>query len=460
MAAMGAAGAEGGAVSEGDPCDLAIARSETFPNRRVVMISTPTVQGISRIEQAYSESDQRKYNVPCPHCGAFQVLRWAQVKWPEGEPDKAVYECISCRKAIEDHHKPGILQRGQWRAEVVGDGHTAGFWLNGLYSPWNTWARLAKTFLRASKSPERLRVFVNTVLAETWEDPSTEKLEISELMPRREPITEPLPAGIALLTAGIDVQQDRLEAAVYGWGADEECWLIGYYVIRGDTTRPEVWNDLDKLLTRNWKHEFGISLHVNATCIDSGYASGTVYGFCRPRYNRKVYAIKGRAGRYPVWPRKVSHGKDRSLMFLVGVDPCKDWIAPHLRIAQPGPGYMHFPLTVDQTFFEQLGSERVRIRYTHGYAVREWFKAPGARNEALDATCYAYAALQSLVVGGMKLNSYAEKVEAMRKAEGTPTPDKSAQSEGKRDPWYYDHRASGCSNWLGNRGRGWLDRHR
>jgi len=418
MSAMGAAGSEGGSVAEGDPCDLAIARSETFANRRIVMISTPTVKGISRIEQAYSESDQRKFYVPCPHCSQLQTLKWAQVRWPEGHPSEAVYQCEICNGRIEDRHKQQMLERGEWRPESQGNGQTVGFHISGLYSPWTTWAKLAGAFVRASKSPERLRVFVNTVLAESWEEKGAEKIDIEALMVRREPFGAALPAGVALLTCGVDVQADRLEVGLFGWGRDEECWNIAYHILHGDPTRPEVWRQLDEILTGEYLHVYGLKLPIAAACVDSGYASASVYEFCRERLRRRVYAVKGQAGRHPVWPRRASRGKDRSPLFVIGVDGTKEWIAAHLKIIEPGPGYIHFPLSTDQIFFEQLTSETVRVRYSRGFAVREWAKPPGARNEALDITSYAFAALQSLIVGGIRLNAYAEKMDALKPKDG------------------------------------------
>ena len=461
--AMGAAGAEGGSVAEGDPCDLAIARSETFANRKICMISTPTVKGVSRIAAAYKESDKRQYWVPCPHCQGFQTLKWSGVEWPQGKPAEAFYKCELCNGKIEDRHKPAMLERGEWRAESPGEGRAAGFHINALASPWTTWPKLAANFIRASKSPERLRVFINTVLAESWEEPHSEKLDVELLLSRREPFGATLPAGVALLTAGVDVQTDRLEVGVFGWGRDEECWQIQYNIIRGDPMRPEVWRDLDRILTSEFTHEFGAKLLISACCVDSGYATAAVYQFTRDRLRRRVYAIKGQAGRHPVWPRRAGRGKDKSPMFIVGVDPCKDWIASHLRILDPGPGFMHFPMTADRSFFEQLTSETVRVRYSKGFAVREWFKAPGVRNEVLDVACYNFAALQSLHMSGIKLNAHADRMDALRSKELTAAsqdPDEKARLglalNRERNESFLGERTRG---WLGDPGRGgWLNR--
>ncbi len=241
-ASTGAAGTE-----EGDPVDLAIRRTSTFANRQIAMISTPTIAEVSRIEQAYLESDQRKYYVPCPHCGTFQILRWSGVKLADRKPGAALYECERCHGLIADHHKPAMLERGEWRAEAAGDGGTAGFWLNGLYSPSTTWGQLAKDFLRARKSPERMQTFTNTVLAETSQQAGATKTEAHELLARREPYRadEILPVGIVLITAGADLQADRIEMEIVGWGRDEESWSLAYVVLPGDPAERELWDMLD-----------------------------------------------------------------------------------------------------------------------------------------------------------------------------------------------------------------------
>ena len=267
-ASTGAAGTE-----EGDPVDLAIRRTGTFANRQIAMVSTPTIAEVSRIEQAYLESDQRKYYVPCPHCGAFQILRWSGVKWPDRKPGAALYECERCHGPIADHHKPAMLERGEWRAEATGDGDTAGFWLNGLYSPWTTWGQLAKDFMRARKSPERMQTFTNTVLAETFQQAGMMKTEAHELLARREPYRadQILPAGIVLITAGADLQADRIEMEIVGWGRDEESWSLAYVVLPGDPAQRELWDMLDQALSLTFEHPCGRELKIAAACVDSGF---------------------------------------------------------------------------------------------------------------------------------------------------------------------------------------------
>src|SRR5260370_15260092 len=213
-------GYPGDVDGEGDPITLALARTRTFSRRKVFLVSTPKIAGISRIERAYEESDQRKYWVPCHHCGEFQVLLVPQLRWPKGKPEAAIYLCEHCEMPIENHRKTAMLENGEWRQENAGDGKTAGFHLSSLYSPvgWFSWAQAARMFEEAQKSRELLQVFVNTVLGETWVDrgeaPDWEKLKERCETYRLGTV----PMGAMFLTAGIDAQRDRFEIAVWGWG--------------------------------------------------------------------------------------------------------------------------------------------------------------------------------------------------------------------------------------------------
>ena len=415
-ASTGAAGSE-----EGDPVDLAIRRTATFANRQIAMISTPTIAEVSRIEAAYLESDQRKYYVPCPHCGTFQTLRWAQVKWPDRKPAEAWYECERCHERIADHHKPEMLQRGEWRGEAPGDGETAGFWLNGLYSPWTAWGQLAKDFLRARKSPERMQTFTNTVLAETFQQAGATRTDAGELLGRRQAYRPDvkLPAGVVLITLGADLQADRIELEIVGWSRDEESWSLAYIVLPGDPAQRDLWDAFDQVLSLRFDHLCGREFEIAVACVDSGFHQLIVQGFCNERQRRsaapKMYPIKGAAGQRPIWPRMHSKAKDNRPLWVIGVDAAKEALYARLKITEPGPGFCHFPISdqYDAGYFEQLTAEMCRVRYSKGFAHREWVKKPGARNEALDARCYAYAGLQSLIAGRFRLNKQADQIEAM-----------------------------------------------
>jgi len=376
------------AGTEGDPVMLAKARTKTFWNRRMVMTSTPTVKGLSRIEQAYAESDRRRYFVPCPHCDEFQTLVWANVKWPQNQPKEARYACITCGALWEHGERIAALRKGEWRAEVEFTG-VAGFHINEIYSPWAALGDLAAAFVdvKASRSVERMRAWVNTCLGETWEDDG-ERIEGDTLMDRRENWAGD-PPGVLVRTLGVDLQDDRLELELVGWGEGEESWSLRYDVIYGDPSAKSLWDELDRYIDDH---------KPAATAIDTGgHHTQAAYAFCRTRLRKRVYAIKGMAGPgRPVWPKKASRNNSgRVNLFMVGVDAAKESVYGRLRLTTPGPGYCHFPRERDAAYFSGLASETVVTRYSKGFPIREWRKRSGTRNEPLDCRVYAYAALCS-----------------------------------------------------------------
>ena len=408
-------GYPGDADGEGDPVALAIQRTVTFANRKILMVSTPTTKGFSRIETAYNESDMRRFWVPCPHCQEMQVLEWSQVRWPEGEREKAYYKCIHCKGEIQDYQKSTMLARGEWRAGKPGKGKIAGFHLSSLYSPhgWTSWGDIAVEHGEVYRDPFRLKVWVNTKLGETWED-EAEKIDGEGLMTRREDFGATLPAGIAVLTAGIDVQGDRLEVEIVGWGRDEESWAVDYRVLSGDPSGLQVWRDLDDLLKNPFPHARAIpDLTIKAAAIDTGgHHTLQSYAFCRTRQERRVWAIKGIGGMgKPVWPARSSrNNKGRVPLFIVGVDAAKEAIYSRLRLREAGPGFCHFPKDRDVEWFQQLTAESIETKYNKGRPTRVWIKKSHDRNEALDCRVYAMAALQGLKAAGFMLNRESNRV--------------------------------------------------
>lgn len=408
---------------EGDPVALAIQRTVNFANRKVLIVSTPTIKGSSRIEAAYAESDQRRYWVPCPTCGQEQILEWKQVRWVNGERDKAHYVCLHCEAIIPEHRKGWMLERGRWLAEGP-DSLTAGFHLSSLYSPlgWVSWGQIAVEHGQVYRDPTRLKVWVNTKLGETWEE-AAEQLDGEGLMERREAFGLLLPAGIVILTAGVDVQDDRLEVEIVGWGRDEESWSVDYRVLSGDPSGPAVWQDLDNLLSNPFPHARQVpDLHIRAAAVDTGgHHTLSAYAYCRNRQNRRIWAIKGRGGMgVPIWPRRPSrNNKGRVPLFIVGVDAAKEAVYARLRLKEPGPGYCHFPLDRDAEWFRQLTAERITTRFHRGIPIREWKKRDGDRNEALDCRVYSMTALHGLVGMGLQINREAERLAEIPLKEAT-----------------------------------------
>ncbi len=458
---------------EGDPVDLALQRTTNFPNRKIFFVSTPTIKGFSRIEDAYKESDQRRYWVPCPDCATKQVLIWEHIKWPEGQRHLAFYQCEHCGVAIQDYQKGWMLERGLWIPENPGS-PIAGFHLSSLYSPhgWTSWGNIAVQHGQVYRDPVRHKVWVNTKLGKTWEE-STEQLDGTGLMSRREMFGDLLPAGVVVLTSGTDVHPDRLETEVVGWGRDEESWSVGYFILYGDPAGPAVWADLDELLLRAFPHSRQLpDFHIRAATIDTGgFNTLSAYDFCRPRVARRVWGIKGLGGMgKPIWPQRASlNNKGRIPLYSVGVDAAKEAIYARLRIKEAGPGYCHFPHDRDVEWFRQLTSEKVRTKYIRGRPVREWHKKDSDRNEALDCRVYALAALHGLMAMGLQLNKEAERREEYPMKEGEdpqlvvpPTsvmPEK-PQSLVPKKPEIIVPEKPRRSRWLGDLRERWLEGRR
>jgi phage terminase large subunit GpA-like protein len=411
------------ADGEGDPVDLAMRAAITYRGRRkILMISTPTTKGFSRIETAYLESDQRRFFVPCPHCDEPHVLRWENVRWPEGQRHLAHLVCPHCGAEITEAQRHAMVGLGEWRATAPGDGRTAGYHIGGLLSPFVSVPELAVEHGTVCKDPPRHKTFKNVKLGELWEDEGVGITDAMAFLDRREDWGTLLPAGVVCLTAGVDTQNDRLELEVVGWGRDEESWSIDHQVIWGDPAQPEVWAALDVELRRTFRHSRAVpDMSIRAVAIDSGgHRTQAVYGFAAERQARRVWAIKGRGGAgIPVWPKRPSPaGRGNMPLYIVGVDAAKETIYQRLPLMGAGAGCCHFPMARDEDYFRQLTAERLVTRYVAGKPVREWAKQKGARNEALDTRVYAYAALHGLVALGFRLNREAEGLDAapMRQA--------------------------------------------
>jgi len=397
---------------EGDPVSLAEKRATTFARRKILLTSTPTVKDFSRIESEYNRSDQRRFYVPCPACGVMQWLKWSQLKWQNNDASTAKYQCESCREQFSEINKPVMLRKGEWRATAPSDGKTAGFQLSGLYSPlgWLSWSDMVDEFLRAKGDAPMLKSYVNTRLAETWEEDYASKVDAAGLLERCEHY-EPavLPEEALALTVGVDVQGgggsagDRLAFSVWAWGRDEEGWLVAHQEIYGDPCRPEVWKQLDEVVLREWPHAAGGKLRPDVVAIDSGgHATAEVYQYARERGRQGVVAIKGSSqrGKPPIGKAsKVdlnSSGKSLkrgATVYPVGGDTIKTTLFGRLKHNELGPGFLHFHMDTTGEYFEQLTAEKQALRFVKGFPVREWVKKPSARNEALDCLVYAYAAL-------------------------------------------------------------------
>jgi phage terminase large subunit GpA-like protein len=400
----------GDVEGEGDPVALAEARTTNYARRKMLYTSTPTIRGLSRIEALYAQSDQRRFFIPCPACGHYDVLTWSgfldylkhkdgghhRIEWQEAKPQTAHMVCGACGASIEERNKTEMLLRGEWRPTAEGDGTTRGYHLNALYSPlgWKSWAKCAQEFLGSKRDPFKLKVFVNTVLAETWEE-SGDSVEVTTLKARLEHFPAEVPHGVGILVAAVDVQDDRLEVVVKGYGVGEESWLVAFSQVLGDPSQEKVWFGLDAFLSQEFKHESGQTMVVQRAVVDSGgHHTESVYRYCASRGHLGVFAIKGgsESGK-PLVTRPSNTNRYRIHLFVLCVDTGKEVVMARLRIGSPSPGYVHIPDWVDDEYLEQLTSEKAVRKYISGRgAVREWVKLRD-RNEAFDLEVYALAAL-------------------------------------------------------------------
>lgn len=400
---------------EGDPVQLAKARTRTFSRRKIFCVSTPTIDGKSRVKSLWDESDQRRYHLPCPHCNHFQYLKWENVVWPKGDPAKAAYRCEGCRELIQNHEKEEMLAAGKWIPMAPGEdgiSKSIGFHLSALYSPvgWYSWGQAATEFVEANKGgPEKLKVFVNTILGETWKEKG-DAPDWKLLYDRREiyPLgTVPLP--VVFLTAGVDVQKDRLECEVVGWGKGKQSWSIDYTVIMGDTSTQAPWAELELLLQRQFQGERpagqpSASFPIRLMAVDSGFQTNDVYSWVRTKQPTQVIAVKGvenaglmvgTASAVDVTIRGVRIKKGFRV-YPLGVNMIKSELYGWLQLEKPAdgkpfpPGYCHFP-QYDEETFKQLTAERLVTHKVKGFNRLIWEKHRD-RNERLDCRVYARAA--------------------------------------------------------------------
>lgn len=381
---------------EGDPLSLAEKRTKTFWNKKKIFVSTPTEEGISRIAKEFDNSSQEEWCLPCPVCGKFQPLEFERIKFED-----VTMECKYCRERFNEFEwKAG---KGKWVAQKPDIKRKRGFHLNALISPWERWEDIIKDFREAKKNgTETLKTWVNTTLGKVWRDKSGEGVDKKELLKRRKIYDCDVPEGVIVLTAGVDVQDDRLEVEVVGWGIGKESWGIGYTIFYGDPAQDIVWNQLDDYLQKNFYYKDGEALVISCTCIDSGgHCTTEVYRFCKPREHRRIFAIKGYGGTGRPFIGKFSrNNRERAALFPLGVDTGKETLLARLKLEFEGPGYCNFPKEsskgYDENYFNGITSERRIIKYSNGVAKFQWIKKGNVRNEPLDLRNYATAAFEIL----------------------------------------------------------------
>jgi phage terminase large subunit GpA-like protein len=394
---------------EGSTIAVALKRTAAYRRRRrVLMVSSPTLKGAT-IDTWFGRGDQRRYHVPCPACGLQHPLEWQHVRWAGDDPQSARLHCPACDYGMSDAERVAVLAHGEWRATAERrEPGLISFHLWEAYSPLSSLADIVGGFLRAralQKAGDRseMHTWQNTTLGEPIEPDDGDGVEPHVLLMRRESYGEvDLPEPGCCLTMGVDVQDDRLELLVLGWGPGEESWLVDRQILPGDTSQPGPWRLLDEVLDHQYKHASGQRIPIQATCIDSaGHRTTLVYDYAARQAARRVYAIIGRDGQRPIVsspsPRGWGRQQRQVPLYTVGVDAAKALVVSRLALTERGPGYVHIPHEdwSDEELAAQLTSERLVTRFVKGVPSQAWKKIR-TRNEALDCAIYALAALRLL----------------------------------------------------------------
>ncbi len=389
--------------NQGAPEEIARNRTSNFGRKaRIFGNSTPTVVGKSSINRNFLRGDQRRFMVHCPDCGEEQWFAWGQMKWPKGEPEKAMYACEHCGVLnTEAVWKTKGYVNAYWKPTVRGEFGVASFHLSSIYAPvgWRPWTEMAADFVAAEGDPVSLKRFINNELAECWEDLSGQ-LKSAELAKRREDFAlRTIPVGCLALVMSVDVQGNRLEFKIVGHGRNKKHWVIDYGIIDGDPAKDDVWNRLTALRERPIVNSFGVSMRVQTCAIDSGgHHTHEVYNYCRLHRHAGVFAVKGssKPGRPVIGrPSQIDvNYKGRTIkggvqLWMVGTDTAKSLLFNYLAADEDlahDARFIHFPAGLDDDYFQQLTAE------VYDEAKGTYRKLGGRRNEVIDLFVYAFAA--------------------------------------------------------------------
>ena len=422
---------------EGDPLKLGEKRTKTFWNRKRLKVSTPTIAGYSRIDKEFKLGTQEEWSVKCPNCGRYQPYEFKRIEFATVE-----MKCLYCNEGFSE--REWKAQSHQWIAANPEVKRIRSFHLNELCSPWASWEEIIEEFkianddVKKTGSTELLKVFINTTLGETWEERGDGADDI-ELLKRRETYTSEIPNGVLLITAGVDVQDDRLEVEIAGWSRGHESWGIYKKVIQSDPSKDETWRRLEELYDTEMYFHNGTTLMIAAMCIDTGgHHTNRVYKFIKEmaKKNKNIYGIKGYAdtpGIPLIYKRtkvdiKNQAGKviDHTDIWILGVSAGKEDIISWLKIKDAGAGYCHFPDNKErgynQTYMQGITSEEKVQKLVKNKLKIVWVKKAGVRNEPLDLRNYAYAAVEILNPNWTSLEHKIENgINYMKRAPSTQT---------------------------------------
>lgn len=404
---------------QGSVIELGKVRTRTFQNSKVYLNSTPTLEDTSNIAKEFEETDQNYYFLPCPHCGHKQILQFENLVYTPGDYSKVQYLCLECAVLIDESYKPWMLDEAngaEWiptnpskvSPEVIG------FHTSAMYSPWYSWAKIARDFDKAQNNEPKMRVFNNTILGQTHKQ-SGDRPDYNIVYNKRVDFYLPNkpPVEVCFITAGADVQKDRIEVEIVGWGKGKRSYSLDYRVLVGDTTQVKVWNELAKIVSESWTRADGLILPMKLMCVDSGHNQSNVYDFCRRFDISRVVPVKGgppSQGVVIAAPRLIDYTRDGKKVgsvrsWNVGVSILKGEIYGYLKLNQQDdgsypPGYCFFPKEGHYSgvdYFKGLCSEQLEVKSDKGTLKYNWVKKYPF-NEPLDCRNYARAAASMLQI--------------------------------------------------------------
>jgi len=393
-------------TKEGDPIELAVNRTISFADRKIIMGSTPSDDVTSIIIRQYEQSNRQIFEVKCPHCEEFFELLWEHIAWEKGRPETVHAVCPSNGCIIEEKYKPAMVDGGHWRAQNPEIIKHVGFRINALVSlqPNSTWQDHVQSYEKARRAgPAQMQPFVNTVLGKPWSS-AIDAVSEAELMSRVEPFRlrwdndkaewdAEIPTEVSFITAGVDVQGDRCEITFVGWSRNQR-WILGHEVVRGATNLESTWSEVDSVLSTTWRHPLGGSIGVEAAGVDSGDGNRTqeVYNFVASRSGRKIVAIKGAAGARPAIKAAAKRSKKAGVIpYIVGVDGLKADILSATAAEKGQTGAFRFSDCLDEQWFMQFTAERRVVDYVSGRPVQKFERIQNRQAEALDCVVYALA---------------------------------------------------------------------
>ena len=387
------------AGDEGAPLALIKKRTITFPDHKIIITGTPTIKNLSEIEDEYRLSSQGKFYLPCPSCNGYDLLLLTKMVWEEkdGKAKKAKMRCSQCGTlSSEKQWKQKEQINGKWIHDFPERKENLGFWLNGFYGIFRSWESIVTESIEVEHDLKKKQAFINTVLAETYEEEIKEKIDYLRLFEMRVEYDSELPDDVKILTAGIDTQDEWFAIEVLGHGSNGKLYGIEYKIIYGNLEEERAWKELDEFLQRKFYYKDGTGLNIYSACMDTGgHHTEKVYDFVMEKYEgRRIFGIKGQGGmNTPIINGFRRTPNNKIDLLSLGVNALKDITCSKLKIIEEGAGYCYFPDDIfknyDLEYFKSLTAEVKEIR---GNKV-EW-KQIRKRNEALDCRNYAIAALE------------------------------------------------------------------